>query len=46
LDDQAVLDALENNESDVKRISGVDDLCSQIRLSGIDEINEIALLGC
>jgi hypothetical protein len=46
VDDQAVLDALENNESDVRRISGVEDLCSQMQLSSISEINDIALPGC
>jgi hypothetical protein len=46
VDEQAVLDAMDNNADEVKRISGVDDLCSQMQLSDISEINDIALLGC
>jgi hypothetical protein len=46
VDDQAVVDAMDNNQADVRRISGVDDLCSQMQISDISEINDIALLGC
>jgi hypothetical protein len=46
VDEQSVVNAMDNNSSDVRRIAGVDDICSQMELSSISEINDIALLGC
>lgn len=48
VDEDSIAAALESGqfEDTIKDLSGVDDLCSQMQLSDIAEINDIALLGC
>jgi hypothetical protein len=43
-----VVEAIEGGgaEQAIRDQSGIEDLCSQLRLSDISEISDIALLGC
>jgi hypothetical protein len=48
VDEDSIAAALDSGqfEDTIKDQSGVDDLCSQMQLSDIGEISDIALLGC
>jgi hypothetical protein len=35
-----------DHETDIRDLSGIDDLCSELQLSSIPELNDIALRGC